>query len=100
MENRSIKDAMLRAVNHHVKELARYRRMVEVAPDVHEMTVEEYDALLNKKCDEATTKFSKMDLGEMLLDGLMNAISNDVAVNGPDVAGERFSKLFKGMGDE
>ena len=99
MENRSVKDAMLRAVDHHVKEIARYRRMVEVAPDVHEMTVAEFDALLNEKCDEANTKFSKMDLGEMLLDGLMNAIANDAAANGPDAAGERLSKLFKGMGD-
>ena len=99
MEERSIKDALLRAVDHHVKEIARFRRMVELDPDLHEMTVEEYDALLNKKCDEATTKFSKMNLGEMLLDGLMNAVSNDVAANGPDAAGERLASIFKGMGD-
>ena len=100
MENRSVKDALLISVNYHVKELARYRRMVELEPEVNEMTVAEYDALLNEKCDEANTKFSKMDLEEMLLDGLIHAISRDIAANGPDAAGERFANIFKGMGDE
>ena len=99
MERKSVKEAMTDGMDRMVNELARYRRMVELNPEMHEMTVEGFDALLNEKCDAAFKKYSKMDLGEVLLDGLVTALAADAKINGPESAGKNLADLFKGMGD-
>lgn len=95
MEHRKPKDTIIDGMSHMANELARYRRMVELAPEVNEMTVEEFDELLNKKCEEAHKRFESMDLGRLLLDGLVNALARDAKQNGPEAAGERLADLLK-----
>ncbi len=100
MEHRNIKDVLMDGMSRMVNELARYRRMVEIEPELHEMTVEEFDDLLNKKCEEAHKKYESMSLREVMIDGLVNAIAADVKQNDSEAAGQRLADLFKGMVDE
>ena len=99
MEHKKTKDALIDGMSRMVNELARYRRMVELAPDMHEMTVEEFDELLNKKCEKAHKKYASMDLGDVLIDGLMTALVADAKRNGSEAAEENLADLFKGIGD-
>ena len=97
---KSTKEALFNAVEHLVRDLARYRRMVEVAPEMHDgLTVEEFDDFLNEKCEAYHEKFSSKDVLEILIDGLADALATDVKHNGAEAASERFSSIFKKDGD-
>lgn len=100
MEHRSIKATMMDGMSRMVNELARFRRMVELNSELHEMTVEEFDDLLNKMCEEAHEKYESMSLGEIMIDGLVNALAADAKWNGSEATGKKLADLFKGMGDE
>ena len=94
------KEALFNAVDHMVRDLARYRRMVEAAPEMHDgLTVEEFDEFLNEKCETYHERFSSMDKIEILIDGLADALATDVKHNGAEAASERFSSIFKKDGD-
>ncbi len=85
---RNTNEAMLKAVDYLIRSLARYRRMVETAPEMHEgMTIEEFDNYLNEKCEMYHEKYSSMDTLEVILDGLTD--SHSKAVN-------RLNDIFKG----
>ena len=94
---KNTKEVLLKAVDHMIGDLARYRRMVEVAPEMHDgLTIEEYDKFLNRKCEAYHEKFSSMDVLELLFDGLADALATDVKNNGAEAASERLSNIFKG----
>lgn len=98
MEERSAKKAMLKSLNYLVEEIARFRRMVELQPELHEMSVEEFDALLNEMCEAAHRKFAEKDFGDMAMDALMRMAR--MANDGSEKAATSLADFFKGMGDE
>ncbi len=79
MEHKSLKETLIDGMGRIVNELARYRRMVELDPDTHEMTVEEFDTILNKQCDEAHKKYGEMTIADVVIDTLMTKLEIEKA---------------------
>lgn len=77
MENMSLRESLLDGMGRIVNELARYRRMVELDPDMHEMTVAEFDTKLNEMCDEAYKKYGEMTMADVVIDALMTKVELD-----------------------
>ena len=98
MEERSAKKSMLKSLGFLVEEIARFRRLVELQPELHEMSVEEFDALLNEMCEEAHRKFAEKDFGDMAMDALMRLAR--AAGNGSEQAAKGIVDFFNEMGDE
>ena len=78
MEHKSLKESLIDGMGRIVNEIARYRRMVELNPDMYEMTVEEFDTILNKQCDEAHKKYGEMAFADVVIDALMTKVELDM----------------------